>query len=142
MRYRVRVSRDRQIVLVLIAALLTLSGCVPSGFAQTPFQREAGDAASSFSAAAMTLEQLHTGQLDHGYARGSIVVYQQAVRDVETTLASADGAPDSSTLDPVLTKVTEAHQVLDHPCLEGQCDWQAQVRALEAARDALVEVSA
>jgi hypothetical protein len=128
--------------LILIAmALIALTGCSPSGFAQTPFQREASDVASAFSAAATTLEQLHTGKLDERYAKASMVVYRQLATGADTSLPAAGGAPDMATFQPVLGLVNEAEDVMQSPCLADACDWQRQVDTLNAARDALLEAS-
>jgi hypothetical protein len=128
--------------LILIAvALIALSGCSPSGFAQTPFQREAGDVASAFSAAATTLEQLHTGKLDERYAKASMVVYRQVATGADKALPAAGGAPDEATFQPVLDLVKEAEDVMQSPCLADECDWQRQVDTLNSARDALLEAS-
>jgi hypothetical protein len=122
-------------------ALIALSGCSPAGFSQTPFQCQAGDAASIFSAAATTLEQLHTGKLDERYAKSSMVVYRQLVTGAEASLPKAGGAPDAATFQPVLDQVQDAEDVMRSPCLADDCDWQRQVDTLNAARDALLEVS-
>jgi hypothetical protein len=128
--------------LILTAmALLALSGCSPYTYTQTAFQREAGDVASAFSAAATTLEQLHTDKLDTRYAAGSLVVYRQLASGADASLPAAAGAPDETRLGPVLAAVRKADDVLRSPCMDDDCDWQRQVDILTTARDALLEVS-
>jgi hypothetical protein len=140
--YRLAAQPNHLIRLILTAmAVVALSGCSPSGFTQTPFQRQAGDAASAFSATATTLEQLHTGKLDSRYAKGSLVVYRQLASGVDAALPAAGGAPDPTTLEPVLASVRQAQDVMSSPCLGDDCDWQRQVDILYAARDVLLEIS-
>lgn len=126
--------------MITVAAII-LTGCVPSTFAVPPFVRQAEDAASSLSAAATTLEFLHDGKLDSRYASSSLVVYQQALTGVASILPGEDGAPDEATLQPVLEQFERAQAVLDDPCLSDECDWQSQIETLNAAKDALLEVS-
>jgi hypothetical protein len=136
-------SRARYLanLLVIVSSIIAITGCSPSGFAQTPFQRQAGDAASSFSAAATTLEQLHNEELDVRYAKASLMVYQQSTTGMDNTLPDASGAPDLETLEPVIAAVRQAEAVMNTPCLGRDCDWQGQVQTLNAAKDALLGVS-
>lgn len=132
--------RERRMrIAVAGLALLLLSGCDAPAFTNTPFQREAGDAASSYSAAATTLEFLHDGKLDRRYARASLLVYHEAMQGKTAAVARADGAP--ARLGPVINRMQRADAVLADPCLDDDCDWQAQVDTLRDAQHALTEVS-
>jgi len=135
-------ERLRNRWLGLLAALaIFLAACSPTSYAETPFVRQASDAASALSAAAMTIDSLHNGTLDTRYAEPSIGIYRDRVRTIAPTLADQRGAPDDATLRPILDALDEAEQALDEPCLDDGCDWQAQVDALRAARDALLGVA-
>jgi hypothetical protein len=126
----------------LAAALLVLlAACSPSSVSETPFARQASDAASSISAAATTLEYLHAGKLDTRYATSSLDIYREMLQKIAPELPGQGGAPDESTLRPVLDTVRQAQDVLDDPCLTETCDWQGQIDTLHRAQQALLEVS-
>ena len=126
---------------VCLGLVLLLAACSPGDYAQTPFARAASDAASALSAAALTLEDLHTGKLDRRYAGPSLGIYRALVSETAATLARQRGAPEAPTLRPALDALARAGHVLDAPCLEDGCDWQRQVGILRSARDALLEAS-
>jgi hypothetical protein len=126
---------------MILITVTALAGCGPSSFSQTPFQRQAGDAASSYSAAATTLQYLHDGKLDSRFATSSLIVYRQATQGIQKTLPDLGGAPDDASLQPVLVQIEAAEEVMDQPCLSDDCDWQTQIKTLNAAKDSLLEVS-
>lgn len=132
--------RFRHFAMVAALAML-LTGCIPASFAETPFEREAGDTASLISAAATTIEFLHDDKIDRRYAEASLVVYRQSVADSASKLESAQGAPGEATLNPVLDDVKDAQDILARPCLDDSCDWHGQIRTLTSAKDALLEIS-
>jgi hypothetical protein len=125
----------------ITALAILLAACSPADYAETPFARQASDAASALSAAATTIDDLHHGKLDERYAKPSVGVYRNLVRKIAPTLPDQRGAPDEAKLRPVLDALDAAEQVLDDPCLGDDCDWQAQVDALRAAEDALLEAA-
>jgi hypothetical protein len=135
-------SAARPRTLGLLAALiLVLAACSPTSYAETPFVRQASDAASLLSAAATTIEYLHDDKLDTRYASPSLQIYRDMLKKIAPTLAGQRGAPDDATLQPVLDKLDAAQQALDEPCLADDCDWQAQLDTLRQAQDALTGVS-
>lgn len=121
--------------------LMTVSACSPGAFTQTPFVRQAQDAASSLSAAAATIEYVHTGKVDDRYARSSLSIYRQSLQGMESELPGLRGAPDETVLQPVISQLERARQVLDDPCLDDDCDWRAQLSTLDDASRALLKVS-
>jgi hypothetical protein len=123
------------------ALLILLAACSPSTYSETPFVRQASDAASAIAAAATTLEYVHTGKLDTRYATSSLDIYREMLRKIIPKLPDQGGAPDDATLQPVLDTVRQAQDVLDDPCLNDSCDWQGQVNTLRQAQQALLEVS-
>lgn len=135
-----RENRIATLPLTLIV-VIALSGCVPGNFAQSPFDTTAQDAASSMFAAATTLEFLQEGKLNRRYASSSLVVYQQAVDGVASTLPNETGAPDDATLQPVIEHFQRAEAILNDPCLGDECDIQGQIETLRNAGDLLLEVS-
>jgi len=126
---------------VLLGTLcLLLVGCVPTGFAQTPFQREMGDVVSLLSASALTIEQAHTGKLDHHYAKASLDIYASMLAETPP-VTSLSGAPTErvAVLDEL---IDEARHLVDAPCLATTCDWQSQVNVLREAAATIEQVSA
>lgn len=128
-------------VAVVLACLL-LAGCdAASGITETQFARTASDAASIFAAAARTIEETRTERLTTAYAKGSFVNYAESVEGVAESLASDEGGPSSNEREKLIEQVHGALAAVDGPCLEGDCDWRAQVETLKAASEALVEAS-
>jgi hypothetical protein len=126
---------------VLLAAL---PGCGSTqGITQTAFERQASDGASIMSAASTTLQFVH-GQppsMTVEYGAGSMVNYADQVSSLSEELPQAEGAPDQQTLQPVLDSLDPAVAAIENPCLVADCDWQSQIAALDAARDALLAAS-
>ena len=124
--------------IVASVLVLALSGCVPESFSKTQFQREAGDATSLLSAAAMTIEFAHTGKLDDRYAQSSIAQYRDLLVKIPDP-ATLDGSPDTDIVGTLQEQLDASRELLADPCLDDDCDWQAQVDALRQASQAFEE---
>jgi hypothetical protein len=118
---------------VLLLCGVLLAGCGGGG----RFQEVASSAGSELAAAATTVDYVHTGRLPVAFARASFVNYRSSLQDTEQQLRTAGGAPRGARLDRLLDLYRPAWQAVQQPCLEGGCDWRAQVRALREAGDAL-----
>jgi len=126
---------------LLAGMLLTLSGCVPASFANTPYQQEAGDAASLVAAAATSIELAHTGELDPRYARASIRIYRDHLATIPA-FGGLRGAPDNDPVTGALDAAVDgAIAVLADPCLDDGCDWRGQLASLREAGLALEDAS-
>lgn len=125
----------RERCLLLAACALFLTGCAAG---QSGFQQAAASAGAELAAAATTVQYAHTGRLPVTFASASFVNYRSALQDTEQQLRTADGAPTGRRLDRLLGLYRPAWEAVQRPCLEGGCDWRAQVRALQQASDALV----
>jgi hypothetical protein len=123
-------SRSRLSLAAPLLAALLLVGCVPT---QSQFQKEAGDAASTFLAAAETLRLRHEDKLIRTYVVGAFDNYRELVGGLPEDLPKADGIPAQATLERVLELHAEAMPALLAPCLDSLCEWRSQVEALEAA---------
>jgi hypothetical protein len=126
---------------VAAALCVALAGCgTTQAITQTAFERQAGDGASVFSAAAETLRFVHVdpAKFTVEYGAGSMINYDDQVSSLPDDLASADGAPDQATTAHLVEVVMPAVNAVANPCLLPDCDWQSQVAALDAAKDALL----
>ena len=130
--YSVNVT-GRACLLALLFAMLTLAGC---GWTESGYVRMAGDAGSTLAAAATTLRDAREARVTAAYARSSFAGYQQQLQGLEQQLPRQDGAPDQQTVQRLLALYRPAALAVAHPCLEGDCAWQAQVAALERASQA------
>lgn len=120
-------------LLAVLALAAMLSGCQ---LAKSAFQDEADSVASNFSAAATTLRYLHAGKLTRQYARATFFNYAALTRGGDQALRNAAGAPDRPALDRLLALYAPAAKAIMNPCLDGGCDWRAQVAALDTASGA------
>ena len=130
------------VVATLCLAPLAVAACGGTqAITQTEFERQASDGASIFSAAAVTLSFVHAEPADMTveYGQGSMVNYDDQVSTLPDDLRAAQGAPDQATVDELANLSQAAIDAIQNPCLTPDCDWQSQVVALEAARDALLE---
>lgn len=123
---------------LLFAALVCLSACSAT---HSPFSRATADVGSTLSAAAETLRGAHEGLVTREYAEGSFVNYADQLAGVTEELPGLEGAPDPAVVYRLRELLGPATAVFQAPCLEGPCDFQPQVTALEVARDAFVEAS-
>jgi hypothetical protein len=128
--------RNRCYALLAILVALAASGC---GVGKSGFQRQAGDAGAELAAAARTLRAVHEGQLDVRFARASFVNYRESLSDVEANLSSPQNGPQTANRDHLIQLYRRAQPALQEPCLERDCDWRAQLDALDAASAALIE---
>jgi hypothetical protein len=124
------------IVILLALALIAGAGCA---LAQSAFARTAGNAGAAFAAAAVTLRFAHEGKLTAAYARASFVNYRAELDGLDARLPTQDGAPDARTLRRLLDLARPALRVVDAPCLDTRCAWQAQVAAMRRASAALLK---
>ena len=123
----------RVCLLALLAGMLALAGC---GWTESGYARMAGDAGSTLAAAATTLRDARESRMTVAYARSSFAGYQQQLQGLEQQLPQQGGAPDRQTVQRLLALYRPAALAVAHPCLEGNCAWQAQVAALERASQA------
>ena len=121
----------------LVLIVLVLVGTAACGVGTSDFERQAGDTGAELAAAARTLEAVHDGRLDARYARASFANYREQLSGVESDLSAAQ-AVDTATRDRLLQLYRRAQPALDAPCLEGACDWRAQIRALDSAANAFI----
>jgi hypothetical protein len=122
----------------LVLVVLVLVGTAACGVGTSDFERQAGDTGAELAAAARTLEAVHDGRLDVRYARASFANYREQLSGVESDLSAAQPTTDTATRDRLLQLYRRAQPALDAPCLEGACDWRAQVRALDSAAKAFI----
>ncbi len=125
----------RRIALIALVSslLISLTACSPDAFTQTPFVREAEDAASLLSAASTTIEYAHSGKLDDRFARSSLLIYRESLEGMAASLPGQRGAP-------AIERLRDAEGVLVDPCLDDTCEWQTQVATLDDASRALLEL--
>lgn len=127
-------------VTVLVSALLCalallVTGCdvVPTGF-----RTDATTSGEAFAAAALTLQDEHTGKLTSAYAAASFVSYQSELNGLARKLPGDPNRPPSSQVRAFLAVMTPALQAVAQPCLAATCDWQAQVRSMQRASAVLL----
>lgn len=123
---------------LLLAALVFIAGCSAT---RSPFSRTAADVGSTLSAAAVTLRAAHEGRVTREYAQGSFVNYADQLVGAADELADLEGAPDPGMIGRLVELLGPAAAVSQAPCLEGPCDVQPQLDALEVARDAFIQAS-
>lgn len=126
----------RAVMAIALAQLLT--GCIPSSFAQTPYQQAIGDAASLFASSATVIEQIHQGELDRRYAHSTLALYQAHLEKLPA-FGGLRGAPDGDEPSRLATLLEDTIPIVSDPCLESDCDWQSQVEALRQASTAFEE---
>jgi len=129
----------------LVASVLAvaLNGCSSQPITQTAFQRVAGEAASVMSAAAYTLEFVHSPEpkLTAEYGQAAVINYLDLVSGTAGELPTLQGAPDPSTLSTLKELLDTGVSDLRNACLSADCDWQSQVQHLHAAADALEQAT-
>jgi hypothetical protein len=129
-------STNYVLALVAIAALIVLSGCE---VVKTQFQNTAAGVGGELAAAATTLEYVHDGRLNPGYAVSAFASYREALANTEKQLPTVPGAPEKARVEELLKLYRAAYRAVGQPCLDNSCDWQAQVDALKTASEALVK---
>lgn len=122
--------------MLAIVVALAATAC---GVGKSDFQRQAGDTGAELAAAAHTLRAVHDGQLDVRYARASFANYGEQLSDVEGSLPSPQTGPETANRARLIQLYRRAQPALQQPCLEGDCDWRAQLDALDAASAAFIE---
>lgn len=120
-------------LLVLLAGMPMLAGC---SWTESAFARMSSDAGATLVAAATTLRDAREGTLTVAYARSSFASYQQHLDGLDQQLPQQGGAPDQHAVQRLLALYQPAWLAITDPCLEGGCDWQGQVDALERASQA------
>ena len=123
------------------ALAVALSGCSSEPITQTPFQRAAADAASVLSAAAYTLEFIHSEppRLTVEYGQASVINYLDQVTGVPEELPALDGAPDETAVRALTSQLDAAISDLENACLVPECDWQSQVARMTAVSQVLAQ---
>lgn len=106
---------------------------------QSAFTRAANNAGAAFAAASTTLTYAHTGKLQTAYAQSSFENYQSELSGLDQQLPSQSGAPDKRVIQQLLVLYKLAMQAINQPCLEVSCNWQGQVKALNAASQAFLK---
>ncbi len=124
--------------MIVMTSLLLLTGCQ---LAQPAFARVAGDAGSTFAAAAITMKYVHTGKILPAYASSSFDNYQSQLSGLDQQLPTLQGAPDRRSVSQLLALYTSAMQAINHPCIAASCDWRAQLSALDRASQAFLKAS-
>lgn len=124
---------------LVVSCLLAGMGC--SMLTQSPFARTASDTGATFAAAATTLRYAHEGKLTRAYACASFVNYRSQIGGLDQQLPAQAGAPDAQTVRRLLDLAGPAQQALEQPCLADDCDWRAQVAALQRASEAFRRAS-
>lgn len=133
-------ARGVQSALVCIPLVFCLV-CAGCSATQSDFTRQTASAGAEFGAAALTLADAHRGRLTFAYARASFVNYQSQLDGVDAQLPGLQGAPDQATVHHLLDLYTPAMRAVAQPCLEGRCDWRAQVGALDRASAAFLQAA-
>lgn len=122
--------------LALAMVLLTTTGCQ---FTQAAFPKMAGNAGAAFAAAALTLSYAHEGKITSLYAQSSFQNYQSELDGLDQQLPSQQGSPGSQSIQNLLHLYKPAIQAVDRPCLDSECDWRMQVKALNTASQAFLK---
>jgi len=133
-----RHTRRTAFGLACCLALSLLAGCA---YTQSPFARTASNVGSGFAAASYTLALLHHDHLTAAYARSSFVNFQSELQGVDQQLPSQQGAPDSQTIQRLLTLYHQAMRAVNAPCLASTCDWGSQIAQLDRASRAFLEAA-
>lgn len=130
---------------VVLAATLAvgLAGCgqAPATWTDTPFQRSAADAASTFAAAAELLERSHTRSLTVSYMRGAFDNFSEVLEGVDAALPTLEGRPDEATVTALVDAFGQAKTAIDRPCASEDCDWAGQTATLRQAAEAFAEAA-
>jgi hypothetical protein len=115
-----------------VSLALLLTGCIPSSFAQTPYQQAVGDAAALFVSSATVIEQVHEDELDRRYADSTLALYRAHLEELPA-FAGLRGAPESDEPARLAALLEDTTFIVIDPCLEDGCDWQGQVETLRQA---------
>ena len=119
-----------------IALLLITTGCQ---LMQPSFSITAGNVGSALAASETTLLYAHEGKITYAYAASSFVNFQSELNGADQTLASSQGAPDTSTMRQLLSLYQVAIRVVNAPCLNDTCNWRTQVMILDRASKAFIK---
>jgi len=133
---RLRCARSGRLTLI-VAWVVVLVASAACSAVTTPFQKATSNAASTFAAAAQTLTLLHEQKLSEGYAQGSF----DATDGLAEQLPGLKGAPAAAESAHLAALTKRANDAVDEPCIGEGCDWEAQVKALKSASDALDKAS-
>jgi hypothetical protein len=129
--------------LVFALSFAVAGACSSEPITETPFARTASDAASTLSAAALTLRYVHAdpARFTVEYGQGAMINFAEQVTSVPDELPQLEGAPDLATVDALAKQVEAAAADLEAPCLLDDCDWQSQVARMDAAKQALLDAA-
>ena len=123
---------------VCLALSVAACGAGPQRWTDTPFERAAADAASTFSAAAEILERAHARSVTETYLRGSLQVFAEQLDGLDAQLSSLEGRPDRAVIADLIATYGRAKATIDEPCIGSDCGWHEQVGALRAAAQAFL----
>jgi hypothetical protein len=126
---------------VTLAVGLTGCGAAPTTWTDTPFQRTASDAASTFAAAAELLERSHTRSLTLSYMRGAFENFSEVLEGVDAALPTLEGRPDDDTVVALVEAFGQAKAAIDGPCVDSDCDWAGQTATIRHAASAFAEAA-
>lgn len=135
---RWRVKPRMGLIAALLPLLLALGGC---SMTQSAFDQTASNGAAGLAAAATTLAYVHEGKLTSAYARASFVNFATNLNGLDSQLGGQHGAPDRRTVRRLVALTKQAERAAMHPCIDGPCDWRAQVTAISRASAALLKAS-
>ncbi|MEJ7749499.1 MAG: hypothetical protein WKF56_09360 [Candidatus Limnocylindrales bacterium] len=117
-----------------LALASVVGGC--ASWTETPFVREASDAASTLSAAAELLEASHTERLTGSYVQGAFLDLEESISGLDSELPQLEGRPDDATVKSLADELRTTVSILRMPCLDSSCDWQGQLMKLRDTSDA------
>ena len=123
--------------------LAVTAGCSGEPISETPFVRVASEAASTLTAAELTLRFVHEepARLTVEYGQGAMINSAEQLTGVPDELPALGGAPDQATVESLVALLEQAAADLEDPCLQATCDWGAQLSHITEARDALLDAT-
>jgi hypothetical protein len=120
-----------------LLALFALSACQ---FTQSSFSRTVSNDGSTFSAATLTLADVHAGKIPLTYAYSAFLDYQNQVQDLDQQLRSSQDSPNTRTVQKLITQAAPALTAIAQPCLTPSCHWHTQLSALLHASKLFLQV--
>ncbi len=107
--------------------------------AQSPFARMTTTAGAAFSAASLTLSDVHQGKITSAYAHTAFANYQSELSGLDQQLPSQAGASNTASVHQLLRLYKLAMQAINHPCLDVSCDWRSQRTSLNRASEVFLK---
>lgn len=122
-------------MVLLLCCIGLLTGCQVT---QSEFERTAGDAGSTFAAAATMLDYAHQGKFTKVYAHSSFENFRSQLDGLDQQLPTLTGLSDKQMLQSLLHAYKAAMPAIRQPCLDDTCDWRAQLTSLQGASKAFL----